>query len=59
MKGNNLKDLNCEINEILDVSYNQVDVKFVALLKGFKYVFMVRVEEEETNKVVKNVYQSI
>ncbi|KAH0743294.1 hypothetical protein KY290_031287 [Solanum tuberosum] len=29
------------------------DVKFLALVKGFKSVYMARVEEEEADKVVK------
>ncbi|WMV38134.1 hypothetical protein MTR67_031519 [Solanum verrucosum] len=53
MKGNNLEDFQYEIIEIVDVSDNYVDVRFLALVKGFKYVYMARVEEEEADKVVK------
>ncbi|KAH0743302.1 hypothetical protein KY290_031295 [Solanum tuberosum] len=53
MKGNNLEDFEYEIVEIVDVSDNYVDVKFLALVKGFKFVYIARVEEEEADKVVK------
>ncbi|WMV38144.1 hypothetical protein MTR67_031529 [Solanum verrucosum] len=53
MKGNNQEDFEYEITEIVDVSYNYVEVKFIALVKGLKSVYMARVEEEEPDKVVK------
>ncbi|XP_006346574.2 uncharacterized protein [Solanum tuberosum] len=33
--------------------FPRIDVKFLALVKGFKSVYMARVEEEEADKVVK------
>ncbi|KAK6784445.1 hypothetical protein RDI58_017900 [Solanum bulbocastanum] len=39
MKGY-LEDFEYEIVEIVDVSDNYVDVKFLALVKGFKSVYM-------------------
>uniref|UniRef100_M1DVA6 DNAJ heat shock N-terminal domain-containing protein n=1 Tax=Solanum tuberosum TaxID=4113 RepID=M1DVA6_SOLTU len=53
MKGNNLENFEYKIVEIVNVSDNYVDVKFLALVKGFKSVYIIRVEEEETDKVVK------
>ncbi|KAK6784446.1 hypothetical protein RDI58_017901 [Solanum bulbocastanum] len=53
MKGNNLEDFEYEIVEIMGVSDNYVDVKFLVLVKGFKSVYIARVEEEEDDKVVK------
>ncbi|KAH0743300.1 hypothetical protein KY290_031293 [Solanum tuberosum] len=53
MIGNNLEDFQYEIVEIVDVFDNYVDVKFLALVKGFKSVYMARAEEEEADKVVK------
>lgn len=52
MKGNKLEDFQYEIVEILDVSFNYVDVKFLELVKGFKSVYMARMEEG-VGKVVK------
>ncbi|KAK4713642.1 hypothetical protein R3W88_019549 [Solanum pinnatisectum] len=53
MKGNNLEDVQYENVEIVDVSNNYVDVKFLALVKGFKSIYMAQMEEEEADKVVK------
>lgn len=53
MKGNNLHGFEYEFVEIVDVFYNYVDAKFLTLVKSFKYVLMVRVEEEEDEKVLK------
>ena len=46
MKGNNVENFECEIVEIVDVSDNFVDMKFLALVKGFKFVYKDKVEEE-------------
>uniref|UniRef100_M1DT74 DNAJ heat shock N-terminal domain-containing protein n=1 Tax=Solanum tuberosum TaxID=4113 RepID=M1DT74_SOLTU len=53
MKENNLEDFEYEIVEIVDVSDNYVDVKFLEWVKGLKFVYKARVEEEEAEKVVK------
>uniref|UniRef100_M1DA22 DNAJ heat shock N-terminal domain-containing protein n=1 Tax=Solanum tuberosum TaxID=4113 RepID=M1DA22_SOLTU len=53
VKGNNIEDFDYEIAEIVNVSDNFVDVKFLVLAKGFKSVYMARVEEEVADKVVK------
>uniref|UniRef100_M1C3B6 DNAJ heat shock N-terminal domain-containing protein n=1 Tax=Solanum tuberosum TaxID=4113 RepID=M1C3B6_SOLTU len=54
LNGNNLKDFEYEIVEIVNVSDNFVDVKFLVWVKGFKSVYKPRVEEqEETGGVLK------
>ncbi|KAH0743291.1 hypothetical protein KY290_031284 [Solanum tuberosum] len=53
LKCNNLEELEYEIVEIVDVSDNYVDVRFLAWIKGFKSVYKPRVEEEEADGVVK------
>ncbi|XP_025884719.1 uncharacterized protein [Solanum lycopersicum] len=53
MKGNTLEYFEYEIVEIVDVSDNYVDVKFLEWVNGFKSVYKARVEEEEADKVVK------
>ncbi|KAH0781642.1 hypothetical protein KY290_001240 [Solanum tuberosum] len=54
MKENNLEDFEYEIVEIVDVSDNYVDVKFLEWVKVLKFVYKARVEEEEeAEKVVK------
>uniref|UniRef100_M1DQ86 DNAJ heat shock N-terminal domain-containing protein n=1 Tax=Solanum tuberosum TaxID=4113 RepID=M1DQ86_SOLTU len=54
LKGNNLEDFEYEIVEIVDVSDNYVDMKFLEWAKGFKSVHKARVEEEEeADSVVK------
>lgn len=45
-EGNNLEEFEYEIVEIVDVYDNYVDVKFLALVKGFKFVYKAQVEEE-------------
>ncbi|WMV10239.1 hypothetical protein MTR67_003624 [Solanum verrucosum] len=54
LNGNNLEDFEYEIVEIVNVSDNSVDVKFLVWVKGFKSVYKPRVEEqEETDGVLK------
>ncbi|KAH0728145.1 hypothetical protein KY284_004010 [Solanum tuberosum] len=54
LKGNNLEDFEYEIVEIVNVSDNSVDVKFLVWVKGFKSIYKPRVEEqEETDGVLK------
>ncbi|KAH0781646.1 hypothetical protein KY290_001244 [Solanum tuberosum] len=53
MKGNNLKDFDYEIVEIVDVSDNYVDVKFLVWVKRLQVCLQGSMEEEEADKGVK------